>query len=386
MVDGILSSLIVAILVPLTIAAYKYTFLGAVIDQAVLPLFGKGANQEPTVKAFRKRLIRLLVADQSVLGPHKGQFGKATSLAESDRWQLPGSKEDVSVKPRMYLTFWPIHVLSKHQVAKRSLSFAFSGIEAIFQNQRVMVAQSASPHMSPLGVPQIVSYRHSMAGALVLAVKDPWNSITRSVVDAMLDPKNKWQKPNGGWRQVGDDFSGADLWASAYAAKLLDYCLDVDSPISSNERKRAEEVLDLTLQFLEESWLKNKWAAGKIVAEEGGPMLFIDTVAVLKKYKPELEASCIAAFESWLCLGGDLSDDYKKKLSTIPPVSLYARMAYAFYLSAPNLSHWKVLFERLSQHNPSELHSSELAFAIDMSYAYSINANKKIQPTSYVGG
>jgi len=225
-----------------------------------------------------------------------------------------------------------------------------------------------------------------MAGALVLSATEPWNKITRSVVDAMIDPKNAWQNDDGGWRQVADDFNNSDLWASAYALKLLDKCLAANSPFSSEERSRAKHLISSTLEFIEIQWNRKHWSFGRLTPEEAAPTLYIDIVEILKKFKPEIDNECRLAFSAWLSLSGDLSDTYRQTLADIPVEQLYARMAYTFYLGEPHSKVWKVLFERLAQGDLSKLLSSDLAFAFDMSYGYTEDANKKIQPTSFVGG
>lgn len=251
-------------------------------------------------------------------------------------------------------------------------------------NNRILVAQSAVPDMPPDRDPVLISYRHSMAGALILNSLDGWNPITHAVVDAMLDPKNDWQKSNGGWRQVSDAINTEDLWASAYAAKLMSYCVGPDLPFSKIERGRAQELLNLTLSFLEKQWNETHWAFGKLIAEEASVPLYIDLAEVLKLWRPDLVKQCLAQFESWLSQRGDLSDSFKEKLHDVPDEQLYARMAYAFYTSDKSRNIWKVLFERLAQGDFTKLNSADLAFALDMSFAYSLNDKIMVQPNSYV--
>lgn len=99
-----------------------------------------------------------------------------------------------------------------------------------------------------------------------------------------------------------------------------------------------------------------------------------------------MAADCLKVFVSWLSPSGDLSDSYKAKLDGWPSEQLYARMAYAFYLGDIDSNIWKILFEKLVQGDLTKLYSSGLSFTLDMSFAYSNDANKKIQPTSFVVG
>lgn len=390
MIEGIVASIIAAVVGAISVAAYRYSWLSGLVDLLLITL-GKSTVRRiggapPTVGKLQKLIIRLLLADQSLIGVHKGQFGKSTSLSVLKKWQTQGSRENVSIKPRIYLTYWPTLILQRHNLKKRSVGLARLSIQNLFSNNRILVAQSAAPNMAPDREPVIVSYRHTMAGSLILAAFESWNPTTRATLDAMIDPKNDWQKSNGGWRQVSDHFNTADLWASAYAVELLDKCLSPSSPFSKAEQTRAEQLLISTLSFFEEHWAKKHWAFGKLTAGEAAVPLYINLVQVLAQWKPSMAADCLKVFESWLSHSGDLSDSYKAKLDGWPSEQLYARMAYAFYLGDIDSNIWKILFEKLVQGDLTKLYSSGLSFTLDMSFAYSNDANKKIQPTSFVVG
>lgn len=390
--QGILASIIAAAFVGLVVAAYRSPHFRMLLDSLFIALrlsiTRRPGGVPPTLLDLRKRIIRLLVADQSLRGIHRGQFGKATPVSESKLWQIPnaGKAENIRIKPRMYLTYWPILIMHRHGVAPRSVSLARLSIESLFSNNRIRVAQSAAPNMAPDRDPMLISYRHTMAAALILSSFEAWNSITRSVLDAMLDPRNDWQETNGGWRQVSADFYAADVWASAYAAQLLAVCLKTNSPFSKAEKTRAQELLVSTLSFLEEQWNSTAWAFGELTSEEVSVPLYVELVKILKRWKPSMANDCLKVFSSWLSSGGDLSDTYKANVNHIPAERLYARMAYAHFLGQNDSSIWKILFERLAQGDLSHLNSAELSFVLDISYSYSDDASKKIAPTTFVGG
>ncbi len=390
MIEGIVASIIGAVVVAISVAVYRSSWFGDFFDLLLITM-GKLRVRQPsgapqTVRKLQKRIVRLLLAGQSLIGVHKGQFGKSTSPSESKKWQTQGDRENFSIKPRMYLTYWPTLILHRHNLVKRYVGFARLSIHSLFSNNRIFVAQSASPNMAPDREPVLVSYRHTMAGSLILAAFESWNPTTRATLDAMLDPKNDWQKKNGGWLQVSDDFKTADLWASAYAVKLLNMCLSTSSPFSKGEQTRAERLLISTLSFFEEQWAKKHWAFGQLTAEEAAVPLYIDLVQALAQWKPSMASDCLKVFETWLSPSGDLSDSYKAKLKGVPPEQLYARMAYAYYLGDNDSNIWKILFERLVQGDLTELYSSDLSFTLDMSFAYSNDANKKIRQSSFVCG
>ena len=194
MIEGIVASIIAAVVGAISVAAYRSSWLSGLVDLLLITL-GKSrvrriGGAPPTVGKLQKLIVRLLLADQSLIGVHKGQFGKSTSLSVSKKWQTQGSRENVSIKPRIYLTYWPTLILRRHNLTKRSVGLARLSIQNLFLNNRILVAQSAAPNMAPDREPVIVSYRHTMAGSLILAAFESWNPTTRATLDAMIDPKN----------------------------------------------------------------------------------------------------------------------------------------------------------------------------------------------------
>jgi hypothetical protein len=259
MIEGILTSLAATILVAVFVELYRRGLLREFLDIILYYIKPSGLravrSSAPKISTLQGDIVRCLLKDQSRFGIHKGQFGKSNDKQKARSWQNKDTGENITLKPRMYLTFWPTVVMHRHKIARRSVELAYAGIQRLFFNNQVLVAQSAAPNMAPYGKPPMpVSYRHTMAGALVLAEFKPWNSITYAVVDAMLDPKNNWQNESGGWRQVSKGFSGDDLWAGAYAARLLKAALYPSSPFSDIPRDIATKRLERTLFFLQEHW------------------------------------------------------------------------------------------------------------------------------------
>lgn len=374
MIEGIATSIIASIVIAITLAVYKKGSIREVLDTALFYIAPTGirsiGSREVDLAPLQKKLTRLILVGQSRFGIHKGQFGKSQTSAESKKWQGSESKEDMDTKPRMYLTYWPTMVLHRRGLAPRSVALAVSGIERIFVGNRVRVAQAAAEGMPPFSAPVIVSYRHTMAGALILSEFQEWNSITRSVIDAMLDPANEWQCVSGGWKQVSEGFSSEDIWATCYAAKLLSRVLSSSGIFSDRERSQAKMQSDLTMTFLSDQWEERKWAYQKLSSEESAVPVFIDIFPVLHTLDHELKEKCLNHFEKWLSPKGDLSEAYLNRLEGVPREQLRARMAYAFYLSTENSNSWKPLFESVSKGDFEKIYSSELAFVLDMSFAF----------------
>jgi hypothetical protein len=344
-------------------------------------------ENKDTVRKFRQKLVRLILADQFMEGIHKGQFGKSTSHSESKKWQVPGSNENLDIKPKMYLTYWSVLVLEKRKLASHAIMLARFNMKNLFlkNNNKIPVHRSATPNMSPLeSIHPVFSYRHTMAGALILSIFEEWNEVTRSTLDEMIDRRNNWQGANGDWKQVSDDCNSIDIWTSAYAAKLLANCLSSESHFSEDEKTKAKEIFDKTILFLEAEWRDNRWAFAKLDPEEAAVLLYIELFEVLKTSKSSLIDDCITEFTTWLSPRGNLSDSYKTKLSHLSEAQLYARMSYAFYLNDNVSNKWRILFENLPRCDLKKMYVSDLAYALDMSFDYSTDDNLVIEPTFLV--
>ena len=324
--------------------------------------------------SLQRKLKRLILASQTLYGRQMGQFGKSIEAAEDRRWQLAGAaKEDIRTKPRMYLTLWPVIVLRRRGLAPGRISLAAAGIRRTFRDNEVSVAQAAVPNMSPMApTARIVSYRHTMAGALILQEYEKWNRTTRAVIDAMLD--NAWGTASGGWF-AAEGAQDADLWASAYASNLLVRVVSCPgrAEFSPPERLKAERKLDDTLSFLNCEWTTKKWAYGGLEPEESAVVMFIEVFPVLCKRDPRLLDLCLNHFRQWLTPAHNLSDSYlgplKAKGSPVLGEQLLVRMAYAFYL-AGDACIWRGMFDSASRGNLDGLHSAELAFLLDMSFSF----------------
>jgi hypothetical protein len=341
-----------------------------------------------TLGKFRRNVIQMILVDQSRNGHHKGQFGKAVPHSEHKKWQNQKIGENPNMKPRMYLTYWPVSILHKHniEIGRYSVRLAIESLKTLFtkNKNKILVYRSATPNMNPLDNTSVAtSYRHTLSGALILSITEKWNEITCSILDNMLDQGSNWQEANGGWKQVSDDIS-IDIWASAYAVKMLANYLSSESCFSDGAKTKAQELFDKTMIFLEEEWYKNNWACGALAPEEHAVLLYIDLVDILKEFNPKLDDECITKFSSWLSPGGDLGENYKLKLSHLPEEQLYARMSYIFYLGDRESNKWRILFQKLSKGDLTKVYTSDLAFALDMSFGYSDNDDDEIQSNSVV--
>jgi hypothetical protein len=389
MIETILKSVIYKIVLVVAVEISKSTWFSEQKNLFHIMLtYLNISHDETTLGNFRRKILQLILADQSTQGTHAGQFGKSSSHNEHKKWQTQGVNENPNTKPRMYLTYWPVLVLKKHNLAKYAVVLAKINIKNLFLEGKIIpvyryTLPNTSPHVSRKEInPIVISYRHTMSGALILSIFEKWNGITLSTLDRMSDSRNNWQGDNGGWKQVSDDDNSTDIWASAYAVKILAVCLSSPSNFNEFQKKSAKELLNKTILFLEKEWNKDHWGFGKLSSEESSIPLYIELFEALEFSESNLIDDCITKFTTWLSPRGDLSENYKSKLSHVPEASLYARMAYAFYLHNPESDQWKILFDNLPQCDfKKEIYASDLAYILDMSFTYSKDDSAKIKPT-----
>lgn len=379
MIEGIIVSILSALIIGMSTLIYKKGYLHSFAESVLFQIAPSGLKDQKLLPKkttkLQKNLVRKLLLDQNRFGHHKGQYGKSCDAIHSKKWQTKGSDENLNLKPRMYLTYWPVLILQKHNLARRSVNLAISGIENLFTDSKIPVHTSA-PSPSPTNINFKWNHRHSMAGAHLLALAQPNNKITRSVVDQMLDKRNSWQDITGGWWQTSEMKGKPDLWASVYAVKLLDFIYSSEIESFQKQMKPIKEIIKTTFLYLENEWNDNKWGDSKnLLIEENVVSIYIDLASMLPKYSPKLLSECVEVMKSWLSPIGDASKEYLNKLSSqkqpIYNEQAYARLAYAFYLAEDDsFADWKFLFEKSVQDSLDRFFSSELAFLIDLSIDY----------------
>lgn len=174
-------------------------------------------SRDAGLSTHRRRLLDALRVDQSISGPHYGQFGRPANLEEEVRFQTGG--EDIQSKPRMFLTMWPVIVLTQRRLMKSRAALAEAGVRRLMSGGRIRVFQSADANMSPIRLRPLISYRHTMCAAVILHQRTGWGADVRNIVGAMLDEQGGWQNDDGGWAQCDVQFTASDLFSSSYAMR-----------------------------------------------------------------------------------------------------------------------------------------------------------------------
>lgn len=323
---------------------------------------------QPAIQA-RKKLIQRLQADQSEDGLHRGQFGRSTD-PENERRFITGA-EQISTKPRIYLTLWPTTILSSRHLLPKNVSLAIEGICSLFSENRVRVFQAAPAQSPPHTEASLISYRHSIGAALLLHSAQGWDSTVRSVVDAMIDPRNHWQNDDGGWAQCDRDHTESDIWCSAYAVQLIAKALK-ESRLNEMSAFSPTQLIDSTLSYFVNRWRVDQWAVGKSSSEENSVLILIEIAPLLYSLKSGFLQEILLHMKSWLSPSGQLSEAYISKCPGNSYSALHARMAYAFFRSEEDTSTWLPLFKAAVEKPDDKFNSSDMAFIVDLSFVIDV--------------
>lgn len=314
----------------------------------------------------RAILLTRLRRDQCRSGVHYGQFGRGVTQGEEKKYQT--GAENLSVKPRMYLTVWPSVVLAKHNLAPRMLVIARKGVEQLYHNNRIHVYQSATRHTPPHSQPHIISYRHTICGALILYHLKGSKSIVRNVIDAMIDERNHWQKTDGGWAQCDREHTASDLWGSAYALRLLSQVVADPATFSEHERNSFSQAIARTLHYFTTCWEKKKWSYGGSTSPENSVLLLIEIAPILGEVDPAFLNSVLRSVREWLSLSGNLSESYRDACKEVSHAALNARMSYALCRSSQPVESWHSLYLQATENLDQNLNSADMSFLIELSY------------------
>lgn len=343
MIAGILASLLIGLLSWLLA---RGRFAEVVGKRLAFLRFTKGrqfrervTNSPHKAQAFFERWLK---GDQTRNGHHRGQLGRGSNPKEERFFQI--GREPLSLKPRLYLTGWPVFVLSERRAGKALLRRAGDGVHALLEDGLVRVAEGAIGKTPPEGNPSIVSYRHTIrALQILLTLGDSLDEVELGI-GRMLDDRNGWQNPDGGWAQCDEEFTDSDLWASAYAIAFLDLALRrnlVPTPVS---RKLLSEAMSATSAFLESNWRDGRWGYGLASPELNGVQIVHETAPVLRSLRPDFANRLFGWVQGWLSPSGRLSDAYNAACPEVGCCSNNARVAYALFRLGAPAGEWRPLY------------------------------------------
>ncbi|MCG8408434.1 MAG: toll/interleukin-1 receptor domain-containing protein [Phycisphaerales bacterium] len=318
--------------------------------------------------AVVKVLVEWLMEDQSKEGHHFGQFGRHVDASEEAFFQ-PNKEEVLSLKPRLYLTGWPCVILARHGLAEQQVMLAAEGANRLLRHEVVHVSQSSAPDMPPDSTPVIVSFRHSIRAAQILLDVGKHLEKVRGILGRMFDPSLGWQNKDGGWGQSAQ-FRESDLWASVYAAALLQKLLVHATFFVRGETKNVEVILQRTVDYLEEKWTESKWAYGSVPPEQNASNVFIDVARVFEQRANPLYTAVL----QWLSTAieptsGTIRESLFEKCPRFTRAQANTRFAYAFFLGGHLQERWKTLYDMALSHLDESVNSADVSFLLDMTIA-----------------
>ena len=176
MIEGVIASLVAAGIAAVMAFLYRRGHLHVLIDEAMFHIAPSGIREQrlfpKETTALQAHLVRWLLRDQSRFGDHRGQYGKSCDTLHLGKHQAKGFRVNLNLKPRMYLTYWPVVILHNHGLAPMSVRLAINGVAKLFTDGRIPLYTS-EPESSPTRREQKWSHRHTMAGAHLLAIDQP---------------------------------------------------------------------------------------------------------------------------------------------------------------------------------------------------------------------
>jgi hypothetical protein len=375
---GVVGSLIAAIIGGASVYLYRVGFLSECYQFLQVSFVRSNSfpgRQNSSLK-IREILLRHLHRGQTLWpwSNHYGQFGKGIP---SRTGRFTGTQEPAAVKPRMYLTSWPGIVMARRKVSLRNVVRATKGVIKLLGrhgDNRVHVLQSIGPNEPPTHEPRVISFRHTICGAWFLYSVQGWNPITREIIDSMLDVHNDWQNKDGGWALCDhENYRASDLWASAYAAEILDKALS-ENVLPKAQQSLARDALTRTLHYFKDSWQNNRWALRKSQSEENAIYILVEIAPLLRTHDSLFLQEILRHIGTWLSPAGYLSHQYVSKLLVNPDLSasaLYARMGYALYRAGEKAGVWEPLYREAVKTLDNRLNSADLAFLLDLTFVVS---------------
>jgi hypothetical protein len=314
---------------------------------------------------FQKKIIHQLSRNQSKCGKFKGQFGRYNeSIYAAD------SSSD---KPYMFFTYWVVFVLHKNRLCENTLlKIAIKGIKKLFNESNKIPVRSSAAGKSPYLINEQYCYRHTMAGAHILALVEGKNAVTTRVVGYMFDQKNTWQDTlSKGWKCNSYD-SYPELWASVYAVKLLNFLIESNS--YAEQSNTILLALSETLAYLEKEFDANQWKISDpqgeeiVSSDENLILLFNEIYSVLQNNSFALYSKCVKKIKEWIDEFGNIRETAYDRLQSITKYKINTRIAYSLFLIKDE--RWKVLFSEIKKSNSPKLGMVELAYLLDMSCVY----------------
>jgi hypothetical protein len=347
-----------------------------------------------SVKDLIKSYFIFIKNDLETSGHFKGQFGKYQRKEEESRY-ISG-KENIDIKPRLYLTGVPTFILKKHDDSfnlKNIFSQVREGMQLLFKDSYVFVAVGAMHYTNPTSKShKMISFRHTIRAAQILleiAENKKDMALPLVVLGRMLDSNLDLQTESGGWRQCNIEFTDEDLWVSAYSAGFLFSVMERAKELSLKPDTivLVDSSLNRTLVWLEDEWKKNQWGYGKVKSIENAPILFCVVANPIIIKKPAFASLIISEFKRYVDATGQPKEHYLNELTVIGKYSASVRLAYTLFLVKDSMelqdNPWQTLANFAESNKNEGYSSSDAAMMLDMHMF--VNSENIVNPITATG-
>jgi hypothetical protein len=329
-------------------------------SRAVLPM-SRALGELPLWQLGRmhRKLYRRLMLTQDRRGPHSGEFGKGLRVEEESHYR--GSEENLDSKPRLYLTFWPLRLISL-RAEERALLRAARSFNARFPDGHVYLTRPAQRGVSPLATGKVCSIRHTLKLAHCwLLLPEGFPSRDRSV-DSILDVSDEWLTDASGFRSVADVNEAADLWATAYALNLY-------YQINKSSQRDSKRHPDIGLIATEMSRLWHSEldsASGSIPAEQTLILIAHEIGEAVQVLDPNFSATIRHWLLSLTGPSGSPNETALAQARGVTEASTSIRLAYALYCTGGSERDWRPCLEHGLLLSDQYLSSPDLAWCVEL--------------------
>ena len=286
-------------------------------------------------------LVNLQLDQQTDNGPLYGQFGWLTERRTEEKRYNPDLPETaLAIKPRLFLTGWPVFVLAKHKNlngVEPMLARVADGITRLLEDSWVLEPGTGGGIQPPdRALSTVYSFRHTIRAAQILMAIRPDSPMPRLTLERMLDSDIGMQTPAGGWTKASDGSPREDLWASTYAAAFLHSVSDTDPArsLTQRQRDRLHDALAKSLDWLTATWhAPGQWAYGAVPSAENAPYVFCEIAGAAETHAHALFDDVLDTLGTYLTEFNTPTRSFLDQASSAGRISAASRLAYCYFLA-----------------------------------------------------
>jgi hypothetical protein len=192
------------------------------------------------------------------------------------------------------------------------------------------------------------------------------NRFIPPILGLVLDERNGWQNPDGGWKQCDRERTNSDLWGSSYALSFLASLLHDQLIVSSEAKDKAHAFIFETMKYLKDEWYQSGWKYSGASSEQNGVQIFHETINTFDRYDKVFAEELRSWVKKWLSPNGLVSDSYYRACHEVSFASANARVAYALFLAGEPQSIWEPLVLAAVGQFEEGVNSADASFLLHM--------------------